>query len=61
MAGSKPGFDPGFPKPDPVGVRGCAVCAAHLRTIAYRRRDHQLTALADSRVLMVRHLDEDHH
>ena len=58
---SRETFNPGFPVPDPVGVPGCAVCDAHLRTIAHSRREHQLTALSDSRVLMARHLDEGHH
>lgn len=50
---------PDFTLPAPlVPVRGCTECARHLRVTAAVGTDQ--SAITDARVLMSRHLTEDH-
>ena len=51
-------FDYGFPRPAPVAVPGCGVCARMAATVAAITRDP--SRAADARVLMRRHLRAAH-
>lgn len=61
-AGPTPGegFDYGFPLAGPVPAAGCADCAALADTIRARTVERDLSAAADGRVLLWRHLDQVH-
>jgi len=51
-------FDYGFPRPAPVAVPGCGVCAQMAASLAAITRNP--SAAADARVLMRRHLSVVH-
>ena len=53
-----PSFDYGFPRPAPVAVPECGVCARMAATLAAITRNP--SAAADARVLIRRHLRDAH-